>query len=137
MVRHHHRQQQSRLWQDRSAAHGSTHQLWNGDDLDSGINARLVDRDAHFGQSYGRFNVKRSIQRKVWWRFYASDWFHSLINTKWYRIAFAVIISYLLLFTVFACFYVEASDACLIDVAGPFGQPGSHEHERPIGRAHV
>jgi hypothetical protein len=63
---------------------------------------RLVDRDMQFGQSKGRYNVKRKVDKGLSYRFYSSDWFHTLVNTRSYRIVFVVVFVYLMLFIIFA-----------------------------------
>ena len=81
------------------------------------INTRLCDRDDQFGQSFGRFRIQRKIQRKIWFKFYLADWFHSLINTRWPRIVVVVVLVYLIFFTTFAALYSVAGDHCFADGA--------------------
>ena len=68
---------------------------------------RFVDRDMRFGQSRGQYKVNRKVDKTLSLRFYINDWFHTLVNTRSYRIVFAVVIVYLLLFVIFALLQVE------------------------------
>jgi hypothetical protein len=107
--------------------------LWD-DKQEGSINSRLVDRDDRFGQSYGRFKVQRKIKRNVWCRFYLQDWFHSLINTKWYRIVWLVVAVYFLAFTFFACLYSMADDTCVADIVPPDDPPHGHNFSKGARR---
>ena len=73
------------------------------------LRGRLVDRDQRFGQSFGRFKVTRGLKSTMRIKFYLGDWFHSLVNTRSYRIVAAVLLVYLMLFVVFALLYMAAA----------------------------
>ena len=74
------------------------------------MRGRLIDRDAGFGQSHGIFNIRRDITRAVRNSFYLDDWFHTLVNTKTWRIVMVVCMTYILLYVIFAFMYLMASD---------------------------
>lgn len=82
---------------------------------------RLVDRQARFGQSTGRFKVERLVRSRVRRTLYLNDWFHTLVNTRSYRIVGVVVSVYLLLFVVFALLYVAAANkpGCFPELSTP------------------
>lgn len=88
---------------------------------------RLVDRHERFGQSHGTFKIERDVSRAVRWRFYVNDWFHTLVNTRSYRIFAAVVLSYLLIFVIFALLYMAAStqEGCMSSLY-PFQPAKNH-----------
>ena len=71
---------------------------------------RLVDRQAAFGQSNGTFNIVRRLRDRTKYAFYLGDWFHTLVNTKSYRIVTVVVLVYLILFSFFALLYMATSE---------------------------
>ena len=79
---------------------------------------RLVDRDAGFGQSLGTFSIERSSNRSVRTMLYLNDWFHTLVNTKSYRIILIVLATYIILYLSFALLYLGASseDGCFSEI---------------------
>jgi len=67
-----------------------------------------VDRGDAFGQSLGRFNITRSISKATRRGFYMNDWFHTMVNTKTYRVVAIVVAVYLLLYVIFTLLYMIA-----------------------------
>ena len=80
---------------------------------------RLVDRRMSFGQSLGNFQIEKRIRGDMRRHFYLMDWFHTLVNTRTYRIVFVVFVCYMLTFLLFAATYVIIADeesGCLRDL---------------------
>ena len=67
-----------------------------------------MDRGDAFGQSLGRFNITRSISKATRRGFYMNDWFHTMVNTKTYRVVAIVVAVYLLLYVIFTLLYMIA-----------------------------
>jgi hypothetical protein len=80
---------------------------------------RLVDRDGGFAQSLGNFSIQRLVNAHMRWM-YAGDWFHTLVNTRFHRIAFAVIFVYVAIWLTFAIVYMLAAshDRCFPEIYG-------------------
>jgi hypothetical protein len=78
-----------------------------------------VDRDGGFAQSLGNFSIQRLVNAHMRWM-YAGDWFHTLVNTRFHRIAFAVIFVYVAIWLTFAIVYMLAAshDRCFPEIYG-------------------
>ena len=78
---------------------------------------RLLTRSTARGQR-GRYNITRIINARKKHQAYYDDWFHTIVNTKFYRIAGAVFSVYMLLYLLFAALYILAAeqDRCFTEL---------------------
>ena len=70
---------------------------------------RLIDREASYHQSKGKWNIKR---KNVYYNLYMHDFFHTILNQALWKIAVVILIIYAMLFLFFGLFYYAASDRC-------------------------
>ena len=70
---------------------------------------RLIDREASYHQSKGKWNIKR---KNVYYNLYMNDFFHTILNQALWKIAGVIFLIYALLFLFFGLFYYAASDRC-------------------------
>eukprot|EP00904_Undaria_pinnatifida_P013755 jgi/Undpi1/950/HiC_scaffold_10.g04414.m1 len=67
--------------------------------------ARLVDRGAHFDQSFGRWNIRRLKTQADLKKLVGSDPFHTLVNQSTFKIVFTIMGMYLSIVMIFALVY--------------------------------
>ncbi|EDQ92304.1 uncharacterized protein MONBRDRAFT_30728 [Monosiga brevicollis MX1] len=76
---------------------------------------RLLDRDARFYQSLGRFAVRRSMPLHAF-RLYRSDWFHFLVNLATWKIVVIMMFLYVVVCVVYAGLFHWSSSACGLEL---------------------
>jgi hypothetical protein len=78
-----------------------------------GYDSRLIDRSREFGQSSGRFRIKR---KGTWNRFKVEDWFHSLIHWSTSYIFLLCSLVWIFFCIIFAPLYYLISDKCQMNM---------------------
>lgn len=77
---------------------------------------RLIDRDGMFHQSQGKVSIRKKIKIREWRELYATDWFHSLVNSPTWKTILILLSAYIAMVVLFAVPYyfigTSTGDVC-------------------------
>jgi len=74
---------------------------------------RIVDRDAPFGQSFGRLHINRMNRSQA---LYRADWFHTVVNSSNWIVLVVFLALYCAAVVVFAVMFMTISKPCALDL---------------------